>query len=174
MVSRGQTWCVTTDHWSVAVRQLMVRRSDPSSAVLGSLWAGRQLMSVNRTALQLSQVRKTLTLTYFDSVSHHCKPAEHQTCNMASTSPVLITVTLMWLGMATAATIDIAWLSGFNSAAARSTTATTGDTLSFTWTGSHNVYSMPSQASTHRTTPKCTTAVITNSGCEGGFRQLRL
>merc|ERR1711865_1099409 len=48
--------------------------------------------------------------------------------------------------MATAATINIAWLDGFSSAAARSTSAATVDTLSFTWTGSHNVYSMPSEA----------------------------
>merc|ERR1712166_261324 len=49
-------------------------------------------------------------------------------------------------GLATA-TVHVQWNAGLNGdAAARTKTVTTGDTLHFMWTGSHNVYKMASVA----------------------------
>merc|ERR1711957_596734 len=64
------------------------------------------------------------------------------TANMSS-ARLCITL-LCALGVATA-TVHVPWTAGFDDASARTKTVTTGDTLHFMWTGSHNVYQMASE-----------------------------
>merc|ERR1712166_131994 len=66
----------------------------------------------------------------------------HRFANMSS-ARLCITL-LCALGVATA-TVHVPWTAGFDDASARTKTVTTGDTLHFMWTGSHNVFQMASE-----------------------------
>merc|ERR1712166_1648441 len=67
----------------------------------------------------------------------------HHIANMSS-ARLCITL-LCALGVANAM-VHVSWTAGLNGdASARTKTVTTGDTLHFMWTGSHNVYQMASE-----------------------------
>merc|ERR1712166_893772 len=67
----------------------------------------------------------------------------HHNANMSS-ARLCITL-LCALGVANAM-VHVQWTAGLNGdASARTKTVTTGDTLHFMWTGSHNVYQMASE-----------------------------
>merc|ERR1711957_779758 len=65
------------------------------------------------------------------------------TTSHMSSARLCITL-LCALGVATA-TVHVPWTAGFDDASARAKTVTTGDTLHFMWTGSHNVFQMASE-----------------------------
>merc|ERR1711865_904704 len=66
-----------------------------------------------------------------------------RTTTLMSSARLCITL-LCALGVATA-TVHVPWTAGFDDASARTKTVTTGDTLHFMWTGSHNVFKMASE-----------------------------
>merc|ERR1712086_1074499 len=86
------------------------------------------------------------------------------TTSHMSSARLCITL-LCALGVATA-TVHVPWTAGFDDASARTKTVTTGDTLHFMWTGSHNVFQMASETAFN----DCDFTGATDKGSISGLR----